>query len=103
MMTKRISIIAGAMLAFALLGATVPAAVTEKTLRVDGMTCAGCSASVEHALKKVDGVIDVKAAPGPKGTFRIKFDDEKVGLEKIKKVIDDAGFHVVEKRIGPAK
>lgn len=103
MMTKKVSIIIGLMLALALFGAMVLAAVTEKTVWVDGMTCGGCSASVERALKKVDGVIGVKAAPGPKGTVWVKFDDEKVGLEKIKKVIDDAGFKVVEKRIGPAK
>lgn len=97
MMTKKVTIIAGLMLAFSLFGATVLAAVTDKTVRVDGMTCGGCSGSVERALKKVDGVISVKATPGPKGTVRVKFDDTKVGLEKIKKVIDDTGFKVVEK------
>lgn len=97
-MTKRISIIASAMLAFALFSATVMAAVTEKTVRVDGMTCGGCSASLEHALKKVDGVIGVKATHGPKGTVWIKFDDKKVGLEKIKQVINDTGFKLVEKQ-----
>jgi copper chaperone len=73
------------------------AAITEKTLRVNGMTCGGCSASVEQALKKVDGVVEVKAKYGPEGTVWVKYDDKKVELAKIKQVITDTGFEVVGK------
>ena len=72
------------------------AAITEKTLRVNGMTCGGCSASIEHALKKVDGVVEVKAKHGPEGTVWVKYDDTKVELAKIKQVIRDTGFEVAD-------
>lgn len=68
----------------------------EKTLRVNGMTCGGCSASIEHALKNVDGVVAVKAKHGKEGTVWVKYDGTKVELEKIKQVIRDVGFEVVD-------
>ena len=71
------------------------AAITEKTLRVDGMTCGGCAKSVEHALKKVDGVLRVKAKDGPRGTVWIEYDDQKVDLTKIRQVITDTGFQPI--------
>jgi copper chaperone len=61
------------------------------------MTCGGCSASIEHALKKVDGVVEVKAKFGPEGTVWVKYDDAKVDLPRIKQVITDTGFEVVDK------
>ena len=96
-MTKILSALSSIVLTVCLLAVLVFAAVTENTLRVNGMTCGGCSGSVEHALKKVDGVADVKAKWGPKGTVWVKYDDQKVDLAKIKQVITDTGFEVVDK------
>jgi copper chaperone CopZ len=87
-------------LVFALLIGVACAKVVTKTLRVNGMTCGGCSASVERALKKVDGVLDAKAKYGPKGTVWVKYDDKKIDLAKIKKIIEDAGFEVVDRARG---
>ncbi|MCI0490977.1 MAG: cation transporter [Blastocatellia bacterium] len=96
-MRRIISVFSAAALTLALLVTVALAGVTEKKLRVDGMTCGGCSASVEHALKKVDGVMEAKANHGSEGTVWVKYDDEKVELSKIKQVIADAGFEVVDK------
>jgi copper chaperone CopZ len=96
-MTRILSIFSAAVLTLALLTVVAFAGIVEKTLRVDGMTCDGCSSSVEHALKKVDGVVEAEAKHGSKGTVRVKFDDQKVGLAKIKQVINDTGFKVVDK------
>lgn len=96
-MTRILSIFSAAVLTLTLLTVVAFAAITEKTLRVDGMTCGGCSSSVEQALKKVEGVVEVEATHGAKGTVRVKYDDQKVGLAKIKQVINDTGFKVVDK------
>ncbi len=96
-MTRIISVFSIVILTLTLLTVVAFAAITEKTLRVNGMTCDGCSSSVEHALKKVEGVLEVTATHGSKGTVRIKYDDQRVGLAKIKQVINDTGFKVVDK------
>ena len=96
-MIRIFSVFSTVILALTLLAVVAFAAITEKTLRVDGMTCGGCSSSVEQALKKVDGVMEVEATHGTKGTVRVKYDDQKVGLAKIKQVINDTGFKVVDK------
>jgi copper chaperone len=84
-------------LTLTLLSVTGFGAITEKTLRVEGLTCRGCSVSVEHALMKIDGVLKVKAKDGPKGTVWVKYDDQKVDLSKIRQVIADTGFQTVDK------
>ena len=96
-MTKILSALSAAVLTLGLLVTLAFAGVVEKTLRVNGMTCGSCSASVEQALKKVDGVADVKAKWGPKGTVWVKYDEQKADLAKIKQVITDTGFEVVDK------
>ena len=64
---KRIfSLVSTVVLALSLFVVAAFAAIAEKTLRVNGMTCGGCSASVEQALKKVDGVADVKPSGAQK-------------------------------------
>ncbi|MGE0129061.1 MAG: heavy-metal-associated domain-containing protein [Blastocatellales bacterium] len=96
-MARIFSVFSAIVLTLALLTVVAFASITEKTLRVDGMTCGGCSFAVEQALKKVEGVAEVEATHSPKGTVRVKFDDQKVGLAKIKQVINDTGFKVVDK------
>lgn len=96
-MTRIFSVFSAVVLTLALLTVVAFAGITEKTLRVNGMTCDGCSSSVEHALKKVDGVVEAEARHGAKGTVRVKYDDQKIGLAKIKQVINDTGFKVVDK------
>ncbi len=95
---KRIfSLLSTVVLTITLFAAVAFAAITQKTFRVNGMTCGSCSSSIEKALKRVEGVADMKARYGPKGTVWVKYDDQKVDLSKIKQVITDTGFEVVDK------
>ena len=91
------TVVSTAVLMLMLLSVGAYAAITEKTLRVDGMTCGACSTSVEQALKKVDGIVEVKAKHGPKGTVWVKYDDQRVDLAKIRQVITDTGFVPADK------
>jgi copper chaperone CopZ len=66
---------------------TKPAEATKFcTLKVTGMTCAGCEAAVKIAAKQIDGVKDAKASYA-KGTAEIIYDAAKTSPDAIAKGI----------------
>lgn len=66
---------------------TATKAVTKVcTLKVTGMTCAGCEAAVKIAAKKVDGVSDVTVSYD-KAAAQVTYDPAKTTPEAIAKVI----------------
>lgn|SRR5574338_1097063 len=78
------------------LGVMTASAFTKTvTLRVNGMKCAKCSASVTKALKATEGVEDAQVS-SDKGEAVIKYDDQKLTEAKLKEVINSTGFKVVE-------
>ncbi len=56
------------------------------TLKVAGMTCAGCEAAVRMAARSIDGVTDVKASYA-KGNAEVTFDPSKTNPAAIAKVV----------------
>ena len=64
------------------------------TLKVQGMTCGGCVASVTRVLKAVPGVADVAATLQP-GAAKVTFDPARTGAPALKGAIEDAGYDVV--------
>jgi copper chaperone CopZ len=64
------------------------------TIRVDGMKCAKCSASVTKALKATAGVEDAQVS-SEKGEAVIKYDDQKLTETKLREVINSTGFKAV--------
>lgn len=62
------------------------------TLKVSGMTCAGCEAAVRIAARGVDGVIEVKVSHA-KGNAEVTFVPSKTNPVAIAKVVTDkSGF-----------
>ena len=62
------------------------------TLKISGMTCAGCEAAVKIAAKSVDGVKEVKASYD-KANADVTYDPSKTSPEAIAKVITNkSGF-----------
>jgi copper chaperone CopZ len=62
------------------------------TLRVSGMTCAGCEAAVRMAARGVEGVTEAKASYA-KASDEITYDPTKTTPQAIAKVITDkSGF-----------
>ena len=90
-----------AMIVFALvlaLGAmSVLAASKTVTIRVEGMHCKMCSASVTKALKATPGVEKVEVSD-EKGEAVIQYDDQKVTEVKLREVINGTGFKAVEEK-----
>mgnify|MGYP001291924508 CR=1 FL=1 len=63
------------------------------TIDVEGMSCAACSARVEKALNKHEGVINaVVNLLQQKAT--IEFDTEKVSVDELIKIIERTGYEV---------
>jgi len=80
-------------LALATAAITASASTTVKTvtIRVDGMTCEMCAASLEPELKATKGVLDARVSFKKKNAW-IKYDDKKVTVAQLRKVINDSGF-----------
>ena len=95
-MLKRITSLAvGGVLVLALGVITAAAFTKTVTIKVDGMKCSKCSASVTKALKATEGVEDAQVN-SEKGEAVIKFDDQKLNEAKLREVINSTGFKAVE-------
>jgi copper chaperone CopZ len=78
------------------LGVITAAAFTKTvTIKVDGMKCAKCSASVSKALKATEGVEEATVS-SEKGEAVIKYDDQKLNETKLREVINSTGFKAKE-------
>ncbi|QNM96166.1 heavy-metal-associated domain-containing protein [Chitinimonas koreensis] len=65
----------------------------EQRFGIEGMSCGGCAASVERALKALPGVESV-AVELAEGSARVRFDPGLVDLARIRAAIEDAGYTV---------
>ncbi len=67
----------------------------EKQYKVTGMTCASCSAHVQKAVSKAQGVAsaDVNLATEK---LTVQFDESQTGFEQLKKVVEDGGYGLEE-------
>ncbi|MEK6690426.1 MAG: heavy metal-associated domain-containing protein [Nitrospirota bacterium] len=68
------------------------ATVKKVALKVEGMSCASCPATVKSALKRLPGVISADVSYKEKKAT-ISYYDGKVTVEKMIKAIEDAGYH----------
>lgn len=87
-------IMSGLLLTFTFPGDNVWSAqneVKQVILRVDGMTCASCPATVKMALKRLEGVVGVEVSyRDAKATVNYK--EGKVTIDDMIKSIDDIGY-----------
>lgn len=60
-------------------------------LKVGGMVCAMCVGALEIALKKLDGVVEVRVNLASEKAY-VTFNPSMVGLEEMKKAIVDTGY-----------
>ena len=69
--------------------------VVKEVIRVDGMSCAACSARIEKALKKDPGIKE-SYANFSNNTVSVTYDDEVTDRSKISVLIIGAGYEVIE-------
>ena len=64
------------------------------TFNVTGMSCASCARTVENALNKNE---DIKASVNiATEKINIEYDENKYNFEKIKKIVENSGYGLVE-------
>jgi len=69
-------------------------AVETATFAVEGMTCAGCSSSVERALSNLDGVISANVnLPAEKAT--VEYVPSVTGMSDFRRAVAEAGYQVI--------
>jgi copper chaperone len=64
-----------------------------KTLKVEGMSCGGCVASVTRVLKAVPGVSAATVTLQP-GEAKVTFDPARTNVAALAAAIEDAGYAV---------
>lgn len=67
----------------------------DKTLKIEGMTCAACARAVEKAALKVDGVSEANVNFATEN-LKINFDPDKVKISDVKKSIEKSGYKAFE-------
>lgn len=70
------------------------------SINVASMQCGTCKKNIERAVKKVDGVIDVKVDKKEK-VAHINFDKSKTDISKLENVITAAGYDANDKKADP--
>lgn len=94
---KRLSIV---LVALALAAAwPLQAASRTATFEVSGWTCGSCAAATRIALKKLDGVEDVKTDNEKKEAL-VKYDDSKVTTDRMVQAIARLGYKATVKAAG---
>ena len=63
------------------------------TLGVSGMTCGGCVRSVTKVLNALDGVVKSEVSLEERRAV-VDFDPNKVGVDQLKRTIQEAGFEI---------
>lgn len=71
------------------------AATVTVTIRIEGMHCGNCAASIKKKLKVTRGVQDVHVSFEKKEAL-IKYDDQKITVVELRAVINSTGFKAVE-------
>lgn len=68
---------------------------SNKTLKIQGMTCAACAKTIEKVTRKLDGVIssDVNVATEK---LSIAYEPSKIRVSDIKKAVEKAGYKALE-------
>jgi mercuric ion transport protein len=60
---------------------------------IEGMVCTGCEETINHSVKKIEGVVQVNTSH-KEGISIIEFDNTKTNKNKIKEVIQSKGYVV---------
>ena len=63
----------------------------KSVIKIKGMSCGGCRAGVENAIKRVPGVISVTVSL-ELAEASVEFDENKAALKDLKAAVVKAGF-----------
>lgn len=72
--------------------------MAEKSLKIEGMTCAACAKAVERASKKLEGVNEARVNFATE-KLNVSFEPSKVRVSDIKKAIEKAGYKALDDEV----
>jgi Cd2+/Zn2+-exporting ATPase len=78
----------------AAVGASLGKRYMHESLRIDGMDCATCADVIEHALGRLDGVLEAKVSYAAE-RLRLEYDSEKTSQQAVVRRLDALGYRVV--------
>lgn len=67
----------------------------KEIIGIEGMHCASCVSAIENALRKRDGVSEVKVNLSTERAY-IEFDEKRVKRNEFEKIIEETGYKVVK-------
>jgi len=70
--------------------------IVSKILQIDGMTCTSCEMRIENKLKKMEGIIKVKAIYSSSNVY-VTYDANIIGLDAIIETIEELDYKVKNK------
>ena len=72
--------------------------MVNKSLQIEGMTCASCAQTVEKAIKKLQGVKEASVNLATE-KLSVSYDESKLSVSDIQTAVDKAGYKIVTKQI----
>ena len=72
--------------------------MTNKSLKIEGMTCAACSKAVERVTRKLGGVTEANVNLATE-KLSISFDPSIIDITDIEKAIEKAGYNVAKEEL----
>jgi Cd2+/Zn2+-exporting ATPase len=72
-------------------GASIEKRYAHESLRIDGMDCPTCATVIEHALCRLDGVLEAKVSYAAE-RLRREYDSEKTSHRAVARRIDALGL-----------
>ncbi len=76
-------------------GAKIGSRYRHESLRIDGMDCPICATVIEHALTRMDGVLEASVSYAAE-PLRLEYDGEKIARPTIVRRIQALGYAVLE-------
>ncbi|MFA6311031.1 MAG: cation-translocating P-type ATPase [Sterolibacterium sp.] len=75
-------------------GASLGRRFVHESLRIDGMDCPTCATVIEHALQRMDGVLEASVSYAAE-CLRLEFDSEKTSHQEVVRRLDALGYRIV--------
>ena len=72
--------------------------IKKAELKIAGMTCATCVATIEKSVLKKDGIYDVTINLGNE-TASVEYNPTRVSLTDINRAVTDAGYNVINEKV----
>ena len=76
-------------------GASIDKRYVHEGLRIDGMDCPTCATVIEHALGRLDGVLEAKVSYAAE-RLRLEYDSEKTSHLAVERRIEALGYRILE-------